>query len=87
MTETTFAPTPCGQIKATGSSDLTVGQVTSSYDDQVHQVSNLQVDGEDLVTLHIYSPPLRKMDTFSILGEEVGVFCPEVFEVSFGAGI
>jgi len=86
-TETTFEMTPCGQVKATGSSDLAVGRVTATHDDQMHQVSNLQTAGEDLVTLHIYSPPLRKMATFSILGDEVGEFCPEVFEVSFGAGI
>lgn len=86
-TETTFVPTPCGQIKATGSAELSVGQITSSADEQMHQVSNLEGEGEDLVTLHIYSPPLRKMDTFSLLGDEVGVYSPEVFEVSFGAGI
>lgn len=86
-TETTFEMTACGQVKATGSTDLTVGRVTATHDDQMHQVSNLQSAGEDLVTLHIYSPPLRKMATFSILGDEVGEYCPETFEVSFGAGI
>ncbi len=86
-TETTFETTPCGQVKASGSHDLPVGLVCASQDEQTHQISNLQVVAQDLVTLHIYSPPLRKMDTFSILGDPLGVFCPEVFEVSFGAGI
>ncbi len=87
VTETTFDATPCGQVKAGGSKDLHVGLVTASQDEQTHQISNLQTAGDDLVTLHIYSPPLRRMDTFSILGDKIGEFCPEVFEVSFGAGI
>ncbi len=82
-TETLFTKTPCGQFKATRSSDLNTGQVCCSQDADVHQVSNLQGAGENLMTLHIYSPPLRTMDTFSITGEPMGKYsvdsqeCPE----------
>lgn len=86
-TETVFENSPCGQVKAVSSSDLAAPLVVGSQDDQMHQVSNLQASGDDLVTLHIYSPPLRKMDTYSIMGPEVSIYCPETFEVSYGAGI
>ena len=56
-TETTFEVTPSGLLKATGSNDMTEGSVMASLDDDTHQVSNLQAAGDDLVTLHIYSPP------------------------------
>ena len=32
----------------------------------MHQISNLQAGGADLVTLHIYSPPLLRMEMFSL---------------------
>src|SRR6478609_11090291 len=53
-TETAFGRAPNGLVVATGSSDLAEGAICGSYDDDVHQVSNLQAGGADLVTLHIY---------------------------------
>jgi cysteine dioxygenase len=86
-TETTFAWSECGQIKAVKSVDYSPGDVCSTQDDQVHQVSNLQAEGHDLMTLHIYSPPLRKMDTYSLMGD-VEVYTPTNFMVcQFADGI
>lgn len=75
-TETIFDPTPCGQIKAVKSNDFEQGFVCTSQDADIHQVSNLQASGNDLVTLHIYSPPLRTMDTFSLLGADSVPYSP-----------
>ena len=55
-TETYFAPSPCGQVVALSSHELTAGAVCASEDEDTHQVSNLQAPGTDLVTMHIYSP-------------------------------
>jgi cysteine dioxygenase len=65
-TETLFARAPNGMIFATGSHDLPIGRVCASADEDIHQVSNLQAGGADLVTLHVYSPPLLRMDMFSL---------------------
>jgi cysteine dioxygenase len=65
-TETTFAKAPNGMAYAVRSRDLTTGEVCASADDDMHQVSNLQAGGADLVTLHIYSPPLLRMEVFSL---------------------
>jgi cysteine dioxygenase len=65
-TETVFAKAPNGMIYAVRSRDLPAGHVCASTDDDVHQVSNLQAGGADLVTLHVYSPPLLRMDMFSL---------------------
>jgi cysteine dioxygenase len=65
-TETLFAKAPNGLVYATGSRDLPPGHTCASADDDMHQVSNLQAGGADLVTLHVYSPPLLRMDVFSL---------------------
>jgi len=65
-TETAFARAPNGMVVATGSRDLAAGAICGSYDDDIHQVSNLQAGGTDLVTLDVYSPPLLRMDMFSL---------------------
>lgn len=75
-TETIFESTPSGQIKAVGSSECAVGHVCATQDAEVHQVSNLEAEGTDLVTLHIYSPPLRSMSTYSLHGAEKEIYTP-----------
>jgi cysteine dioxygenase len=66
LTETTFAFTPNGHVKAVGSRDLVEGHVCGTQDDDLHQISNLQAGDADLVTLHIYTPPLKWMGTYSM---------------------
>lgn len=65
-TETLFSRAPNGLIVAEKSRDLPPGHLCASSDDDIHQVSNLQAGGADLVTLHIYSPPLLRMEMFSL---------------------
>jgi cysteine dioxygenase len=85
-TETQFEFAPNGLVKATFSRDVPQGSVIGSEDTDLHQVSNLQSGNADLVTLHVYSPPLEKMGTYSltdgIRGEE-----PMLLELSDAAGI
>jgi cysteine dioxygenase len=66
LTETLFELTPNGHVKATFSRDLRPGDVIGSEDADIHQISNLQPGDADLVTLHVYSPPLLWMGTYSL---------------------
>jgi cysteine dioxygenase len=66
LTETLFEVAPNGHVKATFSRDLAEGSLLGSEDTDIHQVSNLQAGDADLVTLHVYSPPLHRMNTFSL---------------------
>lgn len=86
-TETLFEFTPCGHVKATFSRDHLPGSVCGSEDDDLHQVSNLQDGNADLVTLHVYSPPLLQMGTYSITDMKRGVEPMYVMEFHDGAGI
>ncbi len=86
-TETVFARTPSTLLKPVSSTDVACGQALACEDEDIHQVSNLQSPGEDLVTLHIYSPPLLRMDTYSLIDKAVGEFRPTIHEHNLGCGI
>jgi cysteine dioxygenase len=86
-TETIFEKSPCGQVKPISSNDLHTDGVTASQDADIHQISNLQLAGQDLVTLHVYSPPLLRMDTYSLVDGHVGEFRPMILEHTQGSGI
>lgn len=85
-TETFFEFAPNGLVKAVSSRDLHPGEVCGSQDDDMHQVSNLQAGGADLVTLHVYSPPLISMRTFSLTDDSFGIE-PMFMEFCDAAGI
>jgi cysteine dioxygenase len=87
-TETTFARAASGLLYAVGSRHLQEGCTCASQDDDVHQMSNLQPDGHDLITLHIYSPALLSMNMYSIVEPRVTrFFDPINDEFVSGAGI
>lgn len=65
-TETAFEPTASGLICPCGRREHGAGRVCASEEDDCHQVANTQPAGEDLITLHIYSPPLRQFNVYSL---------------------
>jgi cysteine dioxygenase len=66
LTETIFELAPNGHVKASFSRDIAEGSLIGSEDTDIHQASNLQAGDADLVTLHVYTPPLTRMKTFSM---------------------
>lgn len=80
-TETVFDFTPSGLIKPIRTTDAEIGFVCTTKDEDIHQVSNLQGADQDLITLHMYSPPLRRMDHFSLMDRERGIYQPTNFPV------
>ena len=65
--------------------DISTGRC-GSQDSDLHQVSNLQDGDADLVTLHVYSPPLRWMGTYSLTDDTRGQE-PMFVEYADAAGI
>lgn len=63
-TEIRFRPTPSGLICPVGAVRMEPGHICAAADDDIHQVANMQAPGTDLITLHIYSPPIKKMRTY-----------------------
>jgi cysteine dioxygenase len=64
-TEIRYAKTDSGLVRPTESVSMPPGYVCSANDPDIHQVANLQAPGQDLITLHIYSPRIVKMNTYS----------------------
>jgi cysteine dioxygenase len=65
-TETIYAASPCGSLYPERSRRLEAGSITVAHDADVHQMGNLAPAGDDLITLHIYSPPLSAMRIYSL---------------------
>jgi cysteine dioxygenase len=63
-TEIRFRKTPSGLICPTESVTMQPGYVCAAADADIHEVANMQAPGTDLITLHIYSPPIRKMNVY-----------------------
>lgn len=78
--ETVFERTKSGMVYAMRSHEHPAGSVCATQDSDLHQVSNLQDDGADLVTLHVYSPPLLSMGTYSLFDPVVREFLDPVYE-------
>ena len=83
--ETVFDRAANGMIFPTHTHHLEEASITASQDDDIHQMSNLQPGRADLVTLHIYSPPLLSMNTYSLLDASVARFVDPI-NVEFGGG-
>ncbi len=64
-TEIRFRSTPSGLICPAETAVMEPGYVCAADDADIHQVANMQAPGTDLITLHIYSPPIKKMNTYA----------------------
>jgi cysteine dioxygenase len=54
-----------GGVRLAGFQLLRPGEIDARENLAVHQVSNLQAPGNDLVTLHVYAPPLTSMRVYT----------------------
>jgi cysteine dioxygenase len=72
--ETVYEIAACGQVYPIHTDNRMPGSIVATQDADIHQVSNLQPAPSDLVTLHLYSPPLKAMNRYSITGEQLRPF-------------
>ncbi len=63
-TEIRFVRTPSGLICPTQTTQMAPGYICAAEDEDIHQVANMQPPGTDLITLHIYSLPIKNMTTY-----------------------
>lgn len=63
-TEIRFRDTPSGLICPVATNIMTPGYICSADDADIHEVANMQAPGTDLITLHIYSPPIKSMNVY-----------------------
>lgn len=84
-TETIFEMTEEGHVFPVRTRKLAEGYICATEDMDIHQLSNIQAGNADLITLHIYSPPLLVMGQYSLTDSTVRDFEDEV--CVDGAGI
>jgi hypothetical protein len=59
--------------------------VTAADVPDIHQIGNPDVSGIDLVTVHLYAPPLGVLNTYRVGSAEIGHYTLDEF--MDGAGI
>lgn len=64
-TEIRFKQTASGLVCPVETTEMQPGYVCAAEDADIHQVANMQARGQDLITLHIYSPRIKKMHTYT----------------------
>lgn len=85
LTECLFARAANGMIKSLSSADYAVEQTRVEETSLIHQISNLQAENARTVSVHIYIPPLIRMNVYSLEDPAVRNILPHYF--SLGAGI
>ncbi|HKG20492.1 MAG TPA: cysteine dioxygenase family protein [Blastocatellia bacterium] len=85
LTETMFARAPEGHVCPYDTFRWGPTALTGADVPDIHQLSNLQSAGRDMVTLHCYAPPLSVLNTYSPRSSKVGRWREGYF--SGGAGI
>jgi cysteine dioxygenase len=85
MWETMFALDNERKLYYQSAREWNTSEVTGADVPDIHQLGNPEVSGQDLVTLHIYAPPLGVLNTYKVGSREVGHYSPNEF--MDGAGI
>ena len=85
LTESLFEKAPNGMIKSLSSIDYCAGETRVEETSLIHQISNLQAGSSQAISVHIYAPPLVRMNVYSLEDPSVKNVLPQYF--SFGSGI
>jgi hypothetical protein len=85
MWETIFALDEAGKLRYQSAREWQPDSVTGADVPDIHQIGNPDISGLDLVTLHLYAPPLGVLNTYRVGSAEVGHYM--VDEFMDGAGI
>jgi cysteine dioxygenase len=75
--ETTFAYDALKGLQYTAARELQAGSVTGSEIPDVHQLGNPDVSGQDLITIHIYAPPLGVLHTYKPGSNKIDLYVPD----------
>ncbi|HST50528.1 MAG TPA: cysteine dioxygenase family protein [Pyrinomonadaceae bacterium] len=66
MWETLFGMDERSGLAYKSARDWTMGSVTGAAIPDIHQLGNPDVSGQNLVTLHLYAPPLKSLNVYKV---------------------
>jgi cysteine dioxygenase len=72
--ETRFERGADGMLTEGARATFHEGSVCGSYDADIHVLANRATDDTDLVTLHVYTPPLQAVRTYCLESTEIGTW-------------
>lgn len=75
--ETIFSFDAVEGLQYQSARELQAGSVTGSEIPDVHQLGNPDVSGQDLITIHIYAPPLGVLHTYKPGSAKIDLYLPD----------
>jgi cysteine dioxygenase len=75
--ETTFSFDSVKGLKYKAAREYQPGAVTGSDTPDIHQLGNSDVSGQDLVTVHVYAPPLGVLKTYKVGSPQIDLYVPD----------
>ncbi len=76
MWETTFDYDAVAGLEYRAHRELRSGGLTGSEVPDIHQLGNPDVSGCDLITIHIYAPPLGVLKTYKLGSSTIDLYTP-----------
>ncbi|PWT92684.1 MAG: hypothetical protein C5B55_05860 [Blastocatellia bacterium] len=52
------------------------GEITGADVPDIHQLGNPEVSGQDLITIHVYAPPLGVLHTYKVGSPQIDLYTP-----------
>jgi len=77
MEEEIFALNGAGQVEFDTVHARAAGEVTGTDVPDIHRIGNADESGQRMITIHIYAPPLRVINTYQLGSAEVGECWPD----------
>jgi cysteine dioxygenase len=75
--ETTFSYDALKGLEYKSAREYSPGAVTGSDVPDIHQLGNPDVSGQDLITLHVYAPPLGVLHTYKPGSAKIDLYVPD----------
>jgi cysteine dioxygenase len=79
MWETIFTFDEDQGLRYESGRECPVGTVTGAEVPDIHQLGNPDVSGQDLITVHVYAPPLGVLKTYKVGSSQVDLYTPNDF--------
>jgi cysteine dioxygenase len=79
MSETIFAFDSDNGLCYDNGRDCPVGTLTGAAVPDIHQLGNPELSGQDLITIHVYAPPLGVLKTYKLGSSQVDLYTPNDF--------
>jgi cysteine dioxygenase len=77
MLEEIFALDEAGEVTAAETHMRAAGEVTGTDVPDIHRIGNAENKEQRMITIHVYAPPLRVINTYQLGSAEIGECWPD----------